>query len=177
VEYLSKGIQFAVQSPLPNPEEGAMWCLRRPVVSAASVKPAAGGVAPEAVKKNYLTALKEALDEEMGRNPGHDLSGVGHRNLAAPLAVTDRLHGQIRRQRVVDMPISEGCIIGSAVGLALAGKTVMAEMQFIDSSLRFDQIVNMMATYHYRTRRGQPPDRGPRPRRRLWPAARCITAR
>ena len=50
------------------------------------------------------------------------------------------------------MPIAEACIVGSAVGIALAGGTVMAEMQFMDFiSCGFDQIVNMMATYHYRT--------------------------
>ena len=53
---------------------------------------------------------------------------------------------------MVDMPISEAAIVGSAVGMALNGMTVMAEMQFIDFiSCGFDQIVNMMATYYYRT--------------------------
>ncbi len=121
-------------------------------MSATAVKPNPSDNATEAVKKNYLTALKEALDEEMGLNPNMICQGEDIGILGGAFGVTDGLQAKYGDQRVVDMPISEGCIIGSAVGLALAGKTVMAEMQFIDFiSCGFDQIVNMMATYHYRT--------------------------
>jgi pyruvate/2-oxoglutarate/acetoin dehydrogenase E1 component len=66
--------------------------------------------------------------------------------------VTDGLHAKYGRERVYDMPISEAAIVGTACGLCLNGKTVMVEMQFIDFiSCGFDQIVNMTATYHYRT--------------------------
>jgi len=102
--------------------------------------------------KNYLTALKEALFEEMGSNPDMICQGEDIGLLGGAFGVTEGLQAEYGKQRVVDMPISEGCIIGSAVGMALNGKTVMAEMQFIDFiSCGFDQIVNMMATYHYRT--------------------------
>lgn len=105
-----------------------------------------------AVKKNYLTALKEALTEEMEANPDMICQGEDIGILGGAFGVTEGLLGRFGSQRVIDMPISEACIVGSAVGLALAGKTVMAEMQFIDFiSCAFDQIVNMMATYHYRT--------------------------
>jgi pyruvate/2-oxoglutarate/acetoin dehydrogenase E1 component len=108
--------------------------------------------APAAVKKNYVTAIKEALFEEMERNPNMVCQGEDIGLLGGAFGVTEGLQAKFGDARVVDMPISEGCIIGSAVGLALAGKTVMAEMQFMDFiSCGFDQIVNMMATYHYRT--------------------------
>ena len=104
------------------------------------------------VKKQFLTALKEALDEEMGRNPDMVCQGEDIGPLGGAFGVTDGLQAKYGTDRVVDMPISEAAIIGTAVGLALNGKTVMAEMQFIDFiSCGFDQIVNMMATYHYRT--------------------------
>ena len=104
------------------------------------------------VKKNYLMALREALDEEMGRNPDMICQGEDIGLLGGAFGVTDGLQAKYGASRVVDMPISEACIVGSAVGMALNGKTVMAEMQFIDFiSCGFDQIVNMMATYHYRT--------------------------
>jgi pyruvate/2-oxoglutarate/acetoin dehydrogenase E1 component len=105
-----------------------------------------------ALKKNYLTALKEALFEEMERNPDMICQGEDVGLLGGAFGVTEGLQAQFGSERVIDMPISEACIVGSAVGMALAGKTVMVEMQFIDFiSCGFDQIVNMMATYTYRT--------------------------
>jgi 2-oxoisovalerate dehydrogenase E1 component beta subunit len=110
-------------------------------------------IAPtEPIKKNYLTALKEAIDEEMFANPDMICMGEDIGILGGAFGVTDGILAKYGRDRVLDMPISEGCIVGAATGMALNGKTVMAEMQFIDFiSCGFDQIVNMMATYHYRT--------------------------
>lgn len=108
--------------------------------------------APVVLKKNYLTALNEAIDEEMARNPKMLCQGEDIGRLGGAFGVTDGLQAKYGEARVVDMPISEAAIVGSAVGMALNGMTVMAEMQFIDFiSCGFDQIVNMMATYYYRT--------------------------
>ena len=108
--------------------------------------------APVNLKKNYLTALNEALAEEMERNKLMLCQGEDIGKLGGAFGVTDGLQARFGEDRVVDMPISEAAIVGSAVGMALNGMTVMAEMQFIDFiSCGFDQIVNMMATYHYRT--------------------------
>jgi pyruvate/2-oxoglutarate/acetoin dehydrogenase E1 component len=108
--------------------------------------------APTQVKKNYLTALREALFEEMESNPDLICQGEDIGLLGGAFGVTIGLQEKYGEDRVIDTPISEGAIIGTSVGMALAGKTVMAEMQFIDFiSTGFDQIVNMMATYHYRT--------------------------
>lgn len=107
---------------------------------------------PAKTKKNYLTALKEALDEELTRNPEMICFGEDIGLLGGAFGVTEGLQAKYGEQRVVDMPISEACIVGAGVGAALNGKTVMCEMQFIDFiSCGFDQIVNMLATYHYRT--------------------------
>jgi len=112
----------------------------------------APATAPVNHKKNYVTAIREALFEEMERNPDMICQGEDIGILGGAFGVTEGLQAAYGKDRVVDMPISEACIVGSAVGLALAGKTVMAEMQFIDFiSCGFDQIVNMMATYYYRT--------------------------
>jgi len=107
---------------------------------------------PAVAKKNYVTAIKEALTEEMERNPDMICQGEDIGILGGAFGATEGLLAKFGSDRVIDMPISEACIVGSAVGLALGGKTVMAEMQFIDFiSCGFDQIVNMMATYCYRT--------------------------
>jgi pyruvate/2-oxoglutarate/acetoin dehydrogenase E1 component len=108
--------------------------------------------APAQVKKSYLVALKEALDEEMGANPDMLCLGEDIGLLGGAFGVTDGLQAKYGSHRVMDMPISEAAIVGVATGAAMNGKTVMAEMQFIDFiSCGFDQIVNMLATYHYRT--------------------------
>jgi pyruvate/2-oxoglutarate/acetoin dehydrogenase E1 component len=104
------------------------------------------------VKKNYLTALKEGLAEEMARNNDLVCLGEDIGILGGAFGVTEGLQDQFGTARVIDMPISEACIVGASVGMALNDKAVMAEMQFIDFiSCGFDQIVNMMATFHYRT--------------------------
>ena len=104
------------------------------------------------IKKNYLTAIKEALFEEMALNDDMVCLGEDIGLLGGAFGVTEGLADKFGTHRIYDMPISEAGIVGAAVGLALNGKTVMAEMQFIDFiSCGFDQIVNNMATYHYRT--------------------------
>lgn len=103
-------------------------------------------------KKNLVTAYKEAIDEEMAFNPDMICLGEDIGLLGGAFTVTDGLQAKYGKDRVVDMPISEAAIVGAGVGAALNGKTVMIEMQFIDFiSCGFDQIVNTMATYHYRT--------------------------
>lgn len=103
-------------------------------------------------KTNFLTAIKSAIFEEMAVNPDLICLGEDVGILGGAFGVTEGLQERFGKQRVMDMPISEACIIGAAVGMALNGKTPIVEMQFIDFiSCGFDQIVNNMATYHYRT--------------------------
>jgi pyruvate/2-oxoglutarate/acetoin dehydrogenase E1 component len=107
---------------------------------------------PAATKRNYLTALREAIDEEMARNPDLLLMGEDIGRLGGAFGVTIGMLEKYGKDRVWDMPISEAAIVGVGVGAALNGKTLCLEMQFIDFiSCGFDQIVNMLATYHYRT--------------------------
>jgi len=108
--------------------------------------------APIQEKKQYLNAIRDALDEELALNPNLICMGEDIGMLGGAFGVTEGLQAKYGADRVMDMPISEGAIVGTAVGAALNGKTVMVEMQFIDFiSCGFDQIVNTLATYHYRT--------------------------
>ena len=106
----------------------------------------------ESTTKNYLTALKDALFEEMERDPDMICLGEDIGLLGGAFGVTIGLQEKYGKHRVVDMPISEAAIVGVGCGAAMNGKTVVCEMQFIDFiSCGFDQIVNMTATYHFRT--------------------------
>ncbi len=107
---------------------------------------------PVPTKVNFLTAIKDAIAEEMERNPDMLCMGEDIGVLGGAFGVTEGLHERYGKQRVYDMPISEAAIVGVGVGAAMNGKTIMCEMQFIDFiSCGFDQIVNMAATFHYRT--------------------------
>lgn len=109
-------------------------------------------VAEQAQKKNYLTGLKEAVFEEFESDPNIIAIGEDIGFLGGAFGVTEGLKEKFGPERVIDAPISEAAIVGTACGMCLNGKKTMVEMQFIDFiSCGFDQIVNMTATYHYRT--------------------------
>jgi 2-oxoisovalerate dehydrogenase E1 component beta subunit len=99
----------------------------------------------------YLDAIREALAEEMRRDPkvfvlGEDVGAYG-----GAFGATQGLHEEFGDQRVLDTPISESAIVGIAIGAALRGYRPVAEMQFADFiSCGFDQIVNQAATLRYR---------------------------
>jgi 2-oxoisovalerate dehydrogenase E1 component beta subunit len=103
-------------------------------------------------KVNYLNAIRDALIEEMESDADMVCIGEDIGLLGGAFGVTDGLQERFGKDRVIDAPISEAAIVGTACGMCLHGKKVMVEMQFIDFiSCGFDQIVNMVATYHYRT--------------------------
>lgn len=111
---------------------------------------AAPAIASEA--KNLLTGLKEAIREEMQRNDRMICIGEDIGILGGAFGVTEGLQAEFGPRRVIDAPISEAAIVGSAIGMAMLGRPVVVEMQFIDFiSCGFDQIVNNAATMHYRT--------------------------
>jgi 2-oxoisovalerate dehydrogenase E1 component beta subunit len=99
----------------------------------------------------YLEAIREALAEEMRRDPkvlvlGEDVGAYG-----GAFGATQGLHEEFGDERVVDTPISESAIVGISIGAALRGYRPVAEMQFADFiSCAFDQIVNQAATLRYR---------------------------
>ena len=100
---------------------------------------------------SYLEAIREALAEEMRRDPkvfilGEDVGAYG-----GAFGVTQGLHEEFGELRVIDTPISESAIVGTSIGAALRGYRPVAEMQFADFiSCGFDQIVNQAATLRYR---------------------------
>ena len=100
---------------------------------------------------SYLDALREALDEEMARDPAVVVLGEDVGRLGGAFGVTRGLFEKYGSMRVIDTPISESLIVGAAVGAAVMGLRPVAEMQFADFvSTGFDQIVNTAATFCYR---------------------------
>src|SRR6186713_380345 len=106
---------------------------------------------PERRELSYLEAIREALFDEMRRDPKVFVLGEDVGPYGGAFGVTQGLFEEFGEMRVVDTPISESAIIGVSVGAALRGYRPVAEMQFADFiSCGFDQIVNQAATLRYR---------------------------
>ena len=102
-------------------------------------------------KITYTEALREALQEEMRRDPSVFLLGedIG-RYWEGAFKVTKGLAGEFGDERVRDTPISESAIIGAAVGAAITGMRPVAEIMFGDlTALAMDQIANQAAKISY----------------------------
>ena len=114
---------------------------------ATSVAPGA----PEAGEITYLEAIREALFEEMARDPnvfclGEDIGAFG-----GAFKVTEGLLAKFGKDRVIDSPISEIAIVGAAAGAAHMGLRPIVEMQFIDFIANaYDMLTNYVATARYR---------------------------
>ena len=79
---------------------------------------------------------------------GEDIGVPG--GFGGGFTVTLGLSDEFGRERVIDTPISEGAIVGAAVGAAMAGMRPVAEMQYGDFVFcAMDQVVNQAAKMHY----------------------------
>ena len=100
---------------------------------------------------SYLEAIREALIEEMRRDPKVFVLGEDVGPYGGAFGVTQGMCEEFGEMRVIDTPISESAIIGVSIGASLRGYRPVAEMQFADFiSCGFDQIVNQAATLRYR---------------------------
>ncbi len=102
-------------------------------------------------KVTYRDALREALREEMARDPSVFLLGedIG-RCWGGAFKVTDGLAEEFSEERVRDTPISESAIVGTGVGAAITGMRPVVEIMFGDlTALAMDQIANQAAKIRY----------------------------
>src|SRR5881394_3365673 len=100
---------------------------------------------------SYIEAIREALVEEMRRDPKVFILGEDVGPYGGAFGVTQGIAEEFGEERCLDTPISESAIVGVSIGAALRGYRPVAEMQFADFiSCGFDQIVNQAATLRYR---------------------------
>jgi 2-oxoisovalerate dehydrogenase E1 component beta subunit len=98
-----------------------------------------------------LEAIRQALAEEMERDPTVVLLGEDIGVYGGAFKATEGLLERFGWERVIDTPISETAIIGAAVGMSYLGLRPVAELQFIDFiACCFNQLVNFVAKSHYR---------------------------
>ena len=105
----------------------------------------------------YLEAIRQAMEQEMIRDPrvfilGQDVGAYG-----GAFRVTQGFLEKFGPERIIDTPISETGLIGAAIGASLFGMRPIAELQFIDFiACGFNQIVNYAAKSRYRWGGGVP---------------------
>jgi pyruvate dehydrogenase E1 component beta subunit len=101
---------------------------------------------------NVIQAVNDALRLEMRRDRdvvvlGEDVGGFG-----GVFRATQGLQQEFGADRVIDTPLAEGGIVGTALGMALYGLRPVPEIQFADFIFpAFDQIVSEVAKYRYRS--------------------------
>lgn len=147
---------FALQSPFPSPDdlEKFVYAPFRWTPSdyererALREKCREGG--PGTAKIPFWQAIRDALSEEMLRDPSVFVMGEDVGLYGGAYGATRGLFEQFGKERVRDTPISEATIGGAAVGAAMAGMRPVAEIMYVDfTPLAMDQIANQGAKNRY----------------------------
>ncbi len=99
----------------------------------------------------YLQAISDGLREEMRADDRVFCLGEDIGTFGGAFKVTDGFIEEFGAERVIDTPLAESGIVGTAVGAAVAGLRPVCEMQFSDFiACGFDQLVNVAGKMHYR---------------------------
>ena len=98
----------------------------------------------------FLEAIKQAMFEEMERDPAVVVIGEDVGVYGGAFKTSEGLLARFGWERVIDTPISESAIIGAACGMSYVGLRPICEMQFIDFiACCFNQLTNFVAKGHY----------------------------
>ena len=103
-------------------------------------------------EKNLLQAIHDGLAEEMRSDESVMILGEDVGRAGGVFRVTQGLQEEFGPERVLDTPLAESLIVGSAIGLSVNGMRPVVEIQFADFiPPAFDQIVNEAAKFYYRS--------------------------
>jgi 2-oxoisovalerate dehydrogenase E1 component beta subunit len=101
---------------------------------------------------NVIQAVNDALRLEMRRDPSVVVLGEDVGKFGGVFRATQGLQEEFGTDRVIDTPLAESGVIGTALGMALYGLRPVPEIQFADFIFpAMDQIVNEVAKYRYRS--------------------------
>jgi pyruvate dehydrogenase E1 component beta subunit len=101
---------------------------------------------------NIIQAVNDALRLQMRVEPKTVVLGEDVGKFGGVFRATSGLHEEFGAERVIDTPLAEAGIIGTAIGMALYGLRPVPEIQFGDFIFpAFDQIVNELAKFRYRS--------------------------
>jgi 2-oxoisovalerate dehydrogenase E1 component beta subunit len=103
-------------------------------------------------EKSLLQAIHDGLAEEMRSDDTVMVMGEDVGRAGGVFRVTQGLQEEFGPLRVMDTPLAESLIVGSAIGLSVNGMRPVAEIQFADFiPPAFDQIVSEAARFYYRS--------------------------
>ncbi len=101
---------------------------------------------------NIIEAVRSALQLQMRADPRVVILGEDIGKFGGVFRATSGLYDEFGADRVIDTPLAEAGIIGTAIGMALYGLRPVPEIQFGDFIFpAFDQIVNELAKFRYRS--------------------------
>jgi pyruvate dehydrogenase E1 component beta subunit len=101
---------------------------------------------------NIIEAVRNALQIQMRVDPRVVVLGEDIGKFGGVFRATSGLYDEFGSERVIDTPLAEAGIIGTAIGMALYGLRPVPEIQFGDFIFpAFDQIVNELAKFRYRS--------------------------
>jgi len=101
---------------------------------------------------NIIQAVNDALRLEMRRDPGVVVLGEDVGKFGGVFRASQGLQEEFGKDRVIDTPLAESAVIGTALGMALYGLRPVPEIQFADFIFpAMDQILNEVAKFRYRS--------------------------
>lgn len=152
-------VEAAAEYALAQPEQESTLEAERADVFAPA--PERGAAAAQgtllsdgaASEKRFIDAVSDGLRQAMERDERVLLLGQDIAEYGGVFKVTQGFVERFGRERVRNTPIIESGALGAAMGLALEGFRPVVEMQYADFiACGFNQIVNNLATTHYRWR-------------------------
>lgn len=103
-------------------------------------------------KLSYLEAIRQAQDLALQQNKDVFILGEDVGKKGGVFGTTQGLQQQYGEDRVIDTPLAESNIVGTAIGAAMVGKRPIAEIQFADFILpATNQIISEAAKMRYRS--------------------------
>src|SRR5256885_1254683 len=144
--------EFAENSPMPPPElaETGVYCTGDDCHKIRAKWERPNGSASDGTQVTFLEAIKQAMFEEMERDPAVILMGEDVGVYGGAFKTSEGLLERFGWERVIDTPISESAIIGAACGMSYCGLRPICGKQFIDFIVgAVNQITNFVAQGHF----------------------------
>jgi 2-oxoisovalerate dehydrogenase E1 component len=137
-----QALSYSSVAPDHNNELNDLFAPHQPIATPPS---------STTVERRFVDAIADGISLAMEKHPNLVLMGQDIADYGGVFKVTDGLSKKYGKERVRNTPLCESAIIGAGLGLSIAGKKAMVEMQFSDFvTSGYNQIVNNLAKIHWR---------------------------